>query len=187
MERSSYEKKEESQFHFGSIQTDSSVIFLGSGGTSQFHFGSIQTGTPEGTSWSEMSLNSTLVQFKPSGCQPLLSVWILASQFHFGSIQTYVDLVIGGDTDLVGLNSTLVQFKLWIIDNLKPRFSPISLNSTLVQFKHFMKSRNVITTDTKSQFHFGSIQTGPQKVHRDPRWVCLNSTLVQFKQRWKKT
>ena len=78
----------QSQFHYGSIKTDTAMDYAVYQMMSQFHYGSIKT-TKNGMNlqFPDHSLNSTMVRLKQfmQYYKQEVKIW---SQFHYGSIKT---------------------------------------------------------------------------------------------------
>jgi len=79
------------------------------------------------------------------------------SQFHFGSIQT--NRIISVKPLLVRDVSIPLWFNSNEIERDWEEAQDEGLNSTLVQFKRFVIRNDAILEVAESQFHFGSIQT----------------------------
>jgi len=147
---------------------------------SQFHFGSIQTLLISFFEYSKYFVSIPL--WFNSNCRYLhqsrFYTWCVSIPLWFNSNTSWEP---GDPVPSEGLNSTLVQFK---------RLIPLAEDSSFSR---------------RSQFHFGSIQTpllmggvsssraqvsiplwfnsnwGSLSIKTGTRWLCLNSTLVQFK------
>ena len=107
-----------------------------------------------------MSLNSTLVQFK----HPIVCGWI-SFLFRSVSIPLWFNSNYRGCSIRNRMGRIVVSIPLWFNSNIPGEFGGL--------LKDLLSS---------SQFHFGSIQTPAMKPLKPwARRRCLNSTLVQFK------